>query len=414
MRRSGTSALALGAALVVAGVLSACGTPPHDQVRGAVLTVYASAPLDGASAQDGISVLQAERLALAQRGSRIGRYRIILRNLDDSTPQRGEWDPAQTTADARTAAADPTTVGYLGELNSGASAVSIPILNRADIGQISPWSSAVGLTSSGPGASPGEPLKYYPTGVRTFARVVPNDEVQASVQVQLLRSLGCARTYVLQDGEVDGSDAATSFSLAAQRLGFPVLAVQQFDRQATGYTSLTAAVAQSGATCALISAVTAPGPVLLTRQLAATLPGLKIIASAGLAASTYVDPRQGGLPIALDPRLLLTAPASEPGLDPAARKFLADYRRRYGTPEPDAVFGYQAMSLLLDAISRATRDGRRPARRSEVRAAMFSPRRHSGALGTYTIDSAGDTNLRRYGVYRVVRGRLVLWRTIVG
>ncbi len=51
--------------------------------------------------------------------------------LDDSTAQAGKWDPGQTTNDAHTAINDSSTIGYLGEFNSGASAISIPLLNQA-------------------------------------------------------------------------------------------------------------------------------------------------------------------------------------------------------------------------------------------------------------------------------------------
>ena len=61
----------------------------------------------------------------------------------------------QTTANAHAAADDNSTIGYVGEFNSGASAISIPVLNRAGIPQISPTSTAVGLTSGAVGAAPG-------------------------------------------------------------------------------------------------------------------------------------------------------------------------------------------------------------------------------------------------------------------
>ncbi len=159
------------------------------------------------------------RLALEQDHARIGSYRVVLKALNDATAAQGEWDPGQTSVNAVQAAADPTTIGYIGDLDSGASAVSIPILNRPGIPQISPRSSAVGLTSGGAGRGPGEPAKYYPTHMRTFARVVPSDAVQAAVQVTLQQSAGCTKTYVLDDSEVDGEDLATSFGLAAQQLG---------------------------------------------------------------------------------------------------------------------------------------------------------------------------------------------------
>jgi branched-chain amino acid transport system substrate-binding protein len=89
----------------------------------------------------------------------------------------------------------------IGELNSGASAVSIPILNEAGILQVSPANTAVGLTRS-EGAEPGEPDKYYPSGKRTYARVVPADHLQAAASAQYMKDNGCTSVYITHDQEV--------------------------------------------------------------------------------------------------------------------------------------------------------------------------------------------------------------------
>jgi branched-chain amino acid transport system substrate-binding protein len=320
---------------------------------------------------------------------------------------RGGWDPGQTSANARLAIQDRTTIGYLGDLNSGASAVSIPLLNRAGIAQISPASTAVGLTSGGAGSSPGEPQKYYPTGVRTFARVVPNDAVQAAVQVRLQLSAGCTRTFVVDDDEVDGQDTAASFEAAAHSTALEVAGTQSFERGQASYGSLAAAVASSDADCVLISAITEDDAAQVTDQIATKLPHALIFGSAGLAESTYTDPALGGVAIAIDPRVLITVATLDPhAYPPAGRRFLVSYAQRYGAPQPYAIFGYEAMSLMLSAIARATDGGHRPARRSQVVSAIFHTHDRRSALGTYSIDPDGDTTLESYGVYRVVRGQL--------
>ena len=96
-----------------------------------------------------------------------------------------------------------------------------------------------------------------------------------------------------------------------------------------------------------------------------------------------------------------------------ARGFVRDYAEQYGPPEPYASFGYEAMSLMLNAISRATDRGHKLALRSKVLAAIFATRDRHSVLGTYSIKPDGDTTLRRYGVYRVVNGQLVYWQTIL-
>jgi branched-chain amino acid transport system substrate-binding protein len=405
-------ARALALALTIAALIAGCGSHakqalPGDKIPGTTLTIYSSGPMHGASSVNAADVVSGEQLALAQAHNRIGRYHIVFKPLDDSVPKRGEWDPGQTTNNARIALNDPTTIGYLGDFNSGASAVSIPLLNRLGIPQISATNTAVGLTQGGPAASPGEPTKYYPTGQRTYVRIVPNDAVQAVAQVKLQQRQGCKRTYVLDDDEVDGQDSAISFTQAAQRAHLSLVGTQSFDSRSKDYTALAAAIAQTRPDCVLISSITESNAVLVTKQIAAAMPAARMFGMAGLAESTFTDAAQGGIPADLDPRMVITVATLDPSLYPTAgRAFYGVYARRYGVPQPYAIFGYEAMSLLLSAIERATDHGREPARRSKVLAALFSTHNRRSVLGTYSITHTGDTTLRRYGVYRVLNGAL--------
>ena len=83
-------------------------------------------------------------------------------SLDDSTAAAGKWDPGQTAANARKAASDSKAVYYIGEFNSGASEVSIPILNEAGIPQVSPANTYVGLTTNLPGQRPRRAAEVLP------------------------------------------------------------------------------------------------------------------------------------------------------------------------------------------------------------------------------------------------------------
>jgi branched-chain amino acid transport system substrate-binding protein len=414
MRWARLTVALLAAAVGVAACGSSSGqTLASTQIRGKTLTIYASAPLRGRSSVTGRSVINGARLALEQVGNRIGQYRIALRVLDDATVKRGGWDPGQTTINVKAVALDPTAIGYVGDVNSGASAVSIPPLNRAGIPQVSPTSTAVGLTSGAPGAFPGEPQKYYPTGIRTFARVVPNDRVQAIAQVRAQKGLGCESTYVLNDGEVDGADAARSFEVAAMAAHLRLAGVSEFVRDATSYKALAAGIAHVGPDCVLIAADTESGAVLLTTQLAAAMPDVKIFGTAGLAETTFTNPADGGIPLSIDPQVVLTAPTLAPSEYPRSEHaFTAAFNRRFGDPEPEAIFGYEAMSVMIDAIVRATDDGTLPAERAKVRDAIFDTRDRQSVAGTYSINRNGDTTLGRYGVYTINGGHLTFWESI--
>src|SRR5919109_4189885 len=179
-RRLATVGCVVGAVAVGVG---ACGGDDDDgggaaQGGGKTLTIYSSMPLQGASAPSTTDVVNGMKLALEQADNTAGEHTIKYVSLDNATAQAGAWTPEATTANARKAAQDDTTAVYLGEYNSGAAAVSIPILNEAGVPQISPANTAVGLTTDEPGATPGEPDKYYLSGQRTFARIAIRDSIQ--------------------------------------------------------------------------------------------------------------------------------------------------------------------------------------------------------------------------------------------
>lgn len=416
--------VAIGVGTLTTGLtLAGCGAraptrhlPSGDRIRGRHLTVYVSGPLRGPSAVSGKAVVNGAKLALDQIHARVGGYRIVLRALDDVSPGGLAWSAAATTAAAQAAAGNPATVAYVGDLNSGATAVSIPILNRLGIAQVSPYSGAVGLTSSGVGSLPGEPQAYYPTALRTFARVAPSDYVQAQVQVTLQRRLGCTGVYVLSDGEFDGGSASQAFVQVAQFRHLQVVATQSYVSTASSYASVGQTVAGSGADCVLFSAVTGRNAVKLVEQVAAANPAMRLFGTADLAETSFTDPQLGGLRTRFDPRLLITAPTPLAVVRASRlrRGFLSSYVSRYGTPEPAAIDGFAAMRLVLAAIGRATDGGRRPARRLSVVSALFHTHLRSSVLGPFHITRDGDTSLDSYGVYRVVGGALEYWKAMRG
>jgi len=213
--------------------------------------------------------------------------------------------------------------------------------------------------------------------------------------------------------EVDGHDGATSFMLAAQHSPIHVVGSQSFDPNASDYRSLATGVKSTRANCVLISAITDSNAAAVTNAIGVAMPSAKIFGSAGLAESTFTDAAQGGISTTLDPQVMITAPTLDPAAYPAAAEaFYNAYAHAYGTPQPDAIYGYEAMSLMLSAIARASDGGRKPVRRSKVLQALFSTRDRHSVLGTYSIQRDGDTTLRRYGAYRIVDGQLSFWTAI--
>src|SRR5690349_9229389 len=215
MRR--TTAIAALAAIALAAVgCSSNSSSPSGTASGSAaaggntVDIYSSLPMQGASSAQTIPLVNGIKLALAQAGNKAGQWTVNYQVLDDSTAAAGKWDPGQTAANARKVASDSKAVYYMGEFNSGASEVSIPILNEAGIPQVSPANTYVGLTTSVPGASaPGEPQKFYPSGTRTYLRIVPIDSIQAAADLMAMKAAGCTKVAVANDKEAYGAGLAT-------------------------------------------------------------------------------------------------------------------------------------------------------------------------------------------------------------
>ena len=165
------------------------------------------------------------KLALSEANGKAGSFTVNYQSLDDSTATSGRasWDPNQTQANARKVATDPKAVYYIGEFNSGAAKVSIPILNEAGVPQVSPANTYVGLTTNEPGSAPGEPQKYYPTGDRTYLRIVPRDTIQAVAGLITMKKDGCTKVAVANDKEAYGAGLATLLELQKDKYGVDIV-----------------------------------------------------------------------------------------------------------------------------------------------------------------------------------------------
>jgi len=352
------------AAFLIAGAFPATASAQQ-------ATVYSSLPLSGASRVQTKAVNDGARQALKEAGNPV---RFV--TLNSATKRAGSWTPERTARNAVKAATDDSTVAYIGEFNSGASKVSVPILSEVGIPQVSPANTYNGLTTSGPGTEPGEPAKYYPTGKRTLFRIVPNDHVQAAALVTAMRDRGCTALAFVHDGEVYGRGMNADAVATAARFGLPVVA----NRRISG--GAPRAIRRAKADCMAYTGITANGAVRLFRSSA--LRKLKLFGSDGVAETGFVT----RLPYSVGRRTLVavaTLPPSQYGIK--------DNR------DPYWVYGYEAMKLILDglAASGGTRAG--------LLAWLPTVQNRQSVLGTYGFDANGDTTLRTYGLYAVTRDR---------
>ncbi len=402
---------------VLALGVGACGDDGGDgggatSGSGKPLTIYSSMPLQGASSPQTKAIVNGMQLALDQAGGKAGGHTIKYESLDNSSAQAGQWTPEATTANARKAAQDDATAIYLGEFNSGAAAVSIPILNEGGVPQVSPANTAVGLTVDEPGATAGEPDKYYPTGERTYARIAIRDSIQAPALLSVMKEDGCTKLAMTNDKEVYGAGLAQAIEAASGDFGIEVISNEGIDKNAANYRSLAQSAGAAGAECFLFSGITANNAVQLYKDYAAAIPEAKLYGPDGVCESGFVDPGEGGIPADVASRFQCTSPSLPPSeLPPDGQAFYKDYAAKYSgeTPDPYAIYGYEAMRLALDAIERSG-----TGEKEDILKALFETKDRPGVLGTYSIDKNGDTTLTDRSLESVEDGKLTFQKVVKG
>jgi branched-chain amino acid transport system substrate-binding protein len=376
------------AAAIAALAGCAAQTKSTITVSGTSLTIYASNPPGVPGSRD---ILDAERLALKQAGSSAGKFTIRFVSLGQ-----------KPSDNARTAIQDSNAIAYLGELSAGASAGTLGITNDQDLLQVSATDTAIAETQSTP-AVPGAPNNYYEqlkAYGRTFARVVPSGVAEARAQVAQMRTLKVKKLYVADDGSDYGKAIAYAIRQDAPADGIDIVS-----------GAPTASGVASSAADALFYGASVGGQSKAQALAAAVTQGqntkLKLFVPSALDTNSFAS-SLGSTNVNLY--------AAEPGflskdLSGSARhQFLAPFEATYGhVPSPEAIFGYEAMSAVLAVLRDA---GSQANNRSRVVRDFFAIHNRTSVLGTYSINSNGDTNISPFVFSRFARGTLVPYKFV--
>jgi branched-chain amino acid transport system substrate-binding protein len=385
--------------LLVALLAAGCGGSDGDDDRipaEGALTIYSSLPKQGDSARVSEAVAAAQRLALRDHGSTAAGRTIKFVELDSSKPDGDTWDPGIVEKNANRAADDESTIAYLGELEFGGSAISVPVTNDKGILQISPYDTLTNLTQLPPGGPNTGPERFYPSGKRTFARLVPTDLSQAAVLIDWALANGAEKIAIVHDDQLDGRSMAAQLVYMANVRKVPVSAQEEIDLAAKPekYVQLATDLAEDGEKrpdaviyAGLANATATP----LLAALESALPGVELYGSGGIAEPPFTESGAPAVRFVSPGR-----PASE--YLPAGRKLLARLERELGGDVPvEALYGYDSMRIVLDAIDRA---GPNAGDRETVAREALTHDTGGGPLGSLGLTREGDVSDQRIATYQ--------------
>jgi ABC-type branched-subunit amino acid transport system substrate-binding protein len=364
------------AALAVAGCSQTGSSSSSSSVTvsGNTLSIYISDPSslhNDAAAQD---VVDAERLAFTQDKGQVKDYKLALYTLR-----------AQPSYNARAAIIDKTAIAYLGELQPGVSDQSVGITNTLDVLQVSPTDTALELSQSTPAVvdAPKTYFESWSTYGRTFARVVPSAADEAKAQVAEMKSLGVSELYVTNDGSDYGKAIADAVRSDASNAGIKV----------------SSTISGAGA-----DFDGAESPVAAARffdHVASVAPSAKLFGPSSLNSSAFTSAISSSIH-----NLYVSIPGFLPKDLPAQGKtFVSQFKTTYGhTPNTEAIFGYAAMAALLHVIQR---EGDSANDRTSVVNGFLRQKNVPSVLGTYSIDSGGNTSVDAFVFAHMSGGSLV-------
>ena len=383
--------ISAGALAVAALAVAACGSSGGSSTSststassgssaasssGGTIDIYSDLPLTGAVTAQTVPALNGEKLALKQAGFKAGQWKVNFVSLNDATATSPtNYDLNVCQANARKAATDPKAVYMVGPFNSGCAEVEIPITNTGGLAQVSPANTYPGLTTNDPGTAPGEPQKYYPTGKRTYLRIVPRDTIQGQAGLVAMKQLGCTRVAVADDKTPYGVGLATQIQLNQKTYGITVTGVTPLDPTAPNFRSYASTVKSQGANC-VYTAFDPPGEVELVKDINAAVPTAKIFGGDGVCSGGETNPKMGGFPASIAPLFHCTVATQGLTTYPGGKAFLAAYKAAYGvsSPDPYSIYGYEDMQLALRTIAKLGAQGNS---KSAVVAALFATKNYA-------------------------------------
>jgi branched-chain amino acid transport system substrate-binding protein len=351
--------------------------------------IVSDLPLQGSSRTQTTQIVGAIRYLLDKQGWKAGDHKIAYQSCDDATAQAGKWDSGKCSQNANAYAGNDKLIGVLGTFNSGCAAIEIPVLNQAangGIAMLSPANTFVCLTEGGPGCEDTEPDKYYPTGNRNYARVVPHDAYQGAAVAEFMKEEGVKSVYVLNDKEAYGLGVATNLRNAAEHLGIKIAGFEAWDPKASSYEGLFRKIGGTGADAVFLGGLIDENGAKVIKDKVAVLGKndgkVKLFAPDGFTTQQTID--EAGTAAAGMYMSVAGVPIDE--FKGKGAEFAKAFKPTLGGKEidPYAIYGAQAAQVLLDAI--AASDGSR----ADVIAKLFQTKVNNGYLGSFDINENGD------------------------
>lgn len=343
-----------------------------------VIVIGLAAPMTGDQAYIGIGVNQGAQMAVEDanaKGPVFGNAKLKLVTLDD------QHNPTQAVLIANKLIADPDAVGLVGHFNSSCSKASSSVYHEAQMVQISPASTNPDISRQ---------------GFNTFFRVCATDDVQGPAAANFVaKTLGFKRIVVIDDQTTYGKGLADNFEKTFKALGGTVISRHGITQGEKDFAPLLTKVKSRSPELIYFGGIYPELSLLLkqSKKMGLTAPwmggdGVFDVSLIKLATPEMAEGSYATM-LGVDPHTL-----------DSAKDFVSRYEARYGEIGSFSAYGYDAASVLIDAIRRAGKKDRKA-----VLEAVRQTKDFPGILGPINFDAHGDAIGKSVGIYKIGSGK---------
>ena len=336
------------------------------------------APLTGDQAYIGVGVMQGALMAVEDanlKGPIFGDVKLKFEPLDD------QHNPTQAVLVANKLIANPDALGVVGHFNSSCTKAASSIYHEGRLAQVTPASTNPDISRQ---------------GFDTFFRVCPTDDVQAPAAASFVKNdLGFTRVVVLDDQTTYGRGLADQFEKKFKSMGGEVLKHEGITQGEKDFMPLLTKIKSVGPELVFFGGIY-PEMALLLKQAKKVGLAAQWMGGDGIYEAALTQLAGPGIAEGVHSTMLGVDPHSVP----AAQDFVGRYEVRYGEIGSFSAYGYDAASVLIEAVRRAGKKDR-----EAVIAEMKKMKDFPGMLGAINFDEKGDAIGKSVGIFKVENGK---------
>lgn len=333
-----------------------------------VIKVATSSPLSGSQAAVGESIKLGAQIAVEEQKDEFSELGFTL-VLD---PQDDQADPKVGVAVAQKLIADNLVLAVDGHYNSGVAIPSSEVYKQGNLLQVSPANTHPDVTD-----------RMLPNVNRICAR---DDEQGPFGADYAVKTLNAGKIYVIDDKTTYGAGIADTFEARAKANGATILGRDGITAGETDFSAVLNKVAAAKPDLLYFGGMFPEGSLILKQMRD------KGIDATFMGADGMDDPQMAKIAGNAVVGAYYTTAAFDINSTPEGKVWAAKYEQQFKQqPGAYAVYGYDAMNVILEALKKAIadNDGKLPTRQQVYEAARAT--NDFQAISTVvTFDDKGD------------------------